>query len=103
MPLALQMAEMLAFRAGIGGLDVRAWGLIALLMLGGCALAPATQTAAANSATECRQMKVPGSNVPQHICQTKAQWARFDRQSQQGIDDFTRDRAQQTTAERDRM
>lgn len=87
-------------------------GVIAVLgvvMLGGCAtlLTPSGSAAARWAALDksraaeaagvqeeqiCKRMSVIGSNLPQKVCSTKAEWDEFDRQQQAQSDDFNRAR-----------
>jgi hypothetical protein len=39
----------------------------------------------------CRRQKQMGSNMPQRVCATAAEWAAHDRQGQEGVEAFKRD------------
>lgn len=49
-----------------------------------------TKTASTDSKTICRRMSVMGSNYPQKVCHTQAEWAAYDKQGQDTVDQFER-------------
>jgi hypothetical protein len=45
----------------------------------------------------CKNMPVMGSNIPQKVCSTPAEWDEFDRQARESVDVFDKDRKQGNT------
>ncbi len=83
--------------------------IFGVVMLGGCAglLTPSGTAATRWAALEksraakatgvqeektCRTMSVMGSNFPQKVCSTKAEWQQFDEQQRAAADEIDRQR-----------
>ena len=62
---------------------------------GGQAVPPAGEQAApAGDGQICRRITPTGSNMAKSECATAAEWAEFDRESREGVDEMTRRREQ---------
>lgn len=50
--------------------------------------ARAEKAAGIDSSKVCKNMTVMGSNFPQRVCSTQAEWDAFDKEQRQSADDF---------------
>jgi hypothetical protein len=70
--------------------------LVAAGFLCACATPAAVESAAkvadAGEKKICKRISVMGSNMPQKVCSTQAEWDVYDKAGQKTVDDFDRSR-----------